>query len=279
MKNKKLSAIYLAVSFAFGIAGAAWLTSLMVKYFNGATNGFSASSAEMTVLGVVLFLFVLAAFFMKFKIVGRDGDKKPMPKAVYAVVAALFLVSGVLSAVKLLSSKLNSESVLFSIFAALSTSFSFVAALIFALKTTRFEKKLQQFSLVIPFWMLLAVGSSYFNTSFTFTSFIRAILNLSMAGMIMFLMSEMREYIKRKFFLLKCASAAISIVLGTTYIVSRAIIIIIQGVSPLLSDYQEIAVLGTLVYVAFANVFRTFDIEAPEAPPAEEPPAETSPKE
>lgn len=278
MKNKVLSVLYPAVSLAFGLAGAAWLTVLMNKYYDAKSNGFSASRAEMVFLGVALFLFVLAAFFLKFKAVGRVSDKKPMPKAVYAVAAALLLFSGILSAVKLLSSKLTTESVLFSIFATLSTSFSFVAALIFLLKTTRYEKKMAQFSLIVPLWMLFSVGASYFNTAFTYTNFVRAVLNLSIAGMIMFLMAELREYIGIKFFVLKCASSAVAIVLGTTYLVARIVFMIMNGASPLFSDYQEIAVLGTLVYIAFADHFRTFEIEPPEtepeAPPAEEPPAD-----
>ena len=191
-------------------------------------------------------------------------------------------VSGIMSVIKLLSTKQNISSTLFYAFALLSTSFSFVVALFFALKLTRFGKKTEQFSLIVPVWLLFAIGSSYFNTTFTYASFTRAVLNLSMAAMLMFAMSEVREYIGRKFFVLMCASSAAATILGTTSLVSRYIFVISKGASLLFSDYQEIAIFAMLIYVFISSVYKNHTIESalsetpiePAEKPAEEPPKE-----
>jgi len=277
MKKKLFPSIYMILATLLGLGCTGWLLSLLFKYYDASSNGFSAPGSALTALGIVLFVLAVAAFLFRWKLVGKTDDLKIMPKAVYGVLAALFLASGVLSVIKLLSTKQYITSTLFYAFALLSTSFSFVVALFFALKLTRFEKKTEQFSLIVPVWLLFMIGSSYFNTAFTYVSFTRNVLNLSLAAMLLFTMAEVREYIGRKYFALLCASSASAIILGTTAIVSRYVFIIGKGATLLFSDCQEIAVFAMLVYVVLSSVYKNHTIEK-EPPKVEEKPTEEPPE-
>ena len=261
MKKKVLSIAYIALTAALGLCGAGCLLSLLLKYYNAETNGFAVSVETLTVFGIVLFVFIAAAFFIRWKLVGKIEDAKTTPKAIYCVVAVMFSVSGILSMIKLFMSKQYITSTLFYAFALLSTSFSFVVALFFALKLTRFEKKTEHFSLIVPVWLIFLIGSSYFNTSYTYSSFTRAILNLAMAAMLLFSMAEIREYIGRKYFVLLSASSAAATVLGTTVLLSRYVYIIASGAPFSFSDCQEIAVFAMLIYVFASTIYKNHTIE------------------
>ncbi len=277
MKKKTLSIAYIALTAALGLCGAGWLLSLMLKYYNASTNGFGAPGATLTAVGIVLFVFVVAAFFVRWKLVGKNEDAKITPRALYGVIAVMIFASGILSMIKLFSSKQYITSTLFYAFVLLSTSFSFVVALFFALKLTRFEKKTEQFSLIVPVWLLFSTGASYFNTAYTYTSFTRAVLNLAMAAMLLFTMAEIREYIGRKYFVLLSASSATAIILGTTALVSRYVYIIVSGEAFSFSDCQEIAIFAMLIYVYASSVFKNHTIEK-EPPEAETEKTETPPE-
>lgn len=277
MKKKTLSIAYIALTAMFGLFGAGWLLSLLLEYYNASTNGFVASGATLTAVSIVLFVFIVAAFIVRWKLVGKNEDAKIAPKALYGVIAVMIFVSGIMSMIKLFSSKQYITSTMYYVFALLSTSFSFVVALFFALKLTRFEKKTEQFSLIVPVWLLFSIGASYFNTAYTYTSFTRAVMNLAIAAMLLFTMAEIREYIGRKHFVLLSVSSAAATVLGTTALVSRFIFIIARSAEFSFSDCQETAIFAMLIYVYASSVFKNHTIEK-EPPKAEAETPETPPK-
>lgn len=267
MKNKILSISYICACAVLGCIGGIWMYRLLDAYFNTKTNAFKAPGGSITAISV--YIGVGAALLIALGIIAsvKTNAEKKMPRGLLLTIAALFFVSGISSLVMIFGASLKQMTTVYKMFTIGDVIFTFVCAVYFIFKA--FELKGAEYlSLSLPVWSVLLISSSYFNTDYTYTNYPRTVLSLAVAAMILFSLETVREHLGKRAPWLVCLSSALSVFLGLTYAVSRAVFIISKGIAPKVADSLEFAVIAFAIYAIASNLYKICD--APEEQPKEE---------
>ncbi len=254
MKNRTMLLIYVIWTVLLGAGEGIWLYTLMDKYYDASTNAFNASNSAL--LPFKIFLAFSVALAAVIAVLPRKSTSKSVkfPKAIYTVTAAIFAFSGVASAVLMLTNRPSAGSRIFIVLTWLCIFAAFASAAHFCFKALGKNDRAEYFSLSLPLWAIFAIASSYFNSDFTYTNFIRTLLSLVLAAVLLFFLAYVRELLGKKYSVLKALSSAAALILGISYITARLIYVLKNG-GFLLSDALEAALIGAMIFIAVSAIY------------------------
>ena len=268
MKKINFGLLHAGLTLLFGIVGGIWVYTVLNKYSVAKTSLLTMPKSVSVAVSVFIVAGIICSVVLKILSHKRDGEKNPMPKYVHVISAVFLIISGVAGIISVVSGMvdftvLRSENTTVWLYKAgviLTSLLSAASSVYFIFKINGDADKAEKASLVIPLWLIMMIATSYFNITFTYTNFHRALLNISLAAMTLFFMSQTREVIERKFSVLRAISSSASILIGTIYILSRVIYLVSSGAPVMFSDLLEISLIGIVFFIVMTDFFSANEI-------------------
>lgn len=268
MKKINFGLLHAVFTLLFGIAGGIWVYTALNKYSVAKTSLLTMPNSVSVAVSVFIVAGIICSVLLKILSHKRDVEKRSMPKYVYIISAVFLITSGIAGIISVVfgmvdftvSGSENTTAWLYKAGVILTSLLSAASSVYFIFKFKGDADKAEKASLVIPLWLVMMIATSYFNITFTYTNFHRALLNISLAAMTLFFMSQTREVIGRKFAVLRAISSSASILIGTIYILSRVIYLFTSGAPVMFSDLLEISLIGIVFFIVMTDFFSANEI-------------------